>query len=112
MRVTITPDGMAELERIAAARARHVAVEVAKRARDNSPDGSRRLGFRASIRTQRIKGGSIVGSTDQNAHIIEFGSQDSPEFAPMRRAVSGLGLKLNDLGRSRGRSGRKRGSGR
>lgn len=74
-----------------------------------APNGARTVGFRESIRTREHADSVTVGSVDNNAHIVEFGSRTSPEYAPMRSAIADLGLHLNQLGKSRGASGRTRG---
>ncbi len=39
-----------------------------------------------------------VVNTDHGAHIDEFGSVNSPAYAPMRRAVKSAGLRLKEHG--------------
>lgn len=35
-----------------------------------------------------------VHSTDPDAHLVEWGSQNNPPYAPFRKAASSLGLRL------------------
>jgi hypothetical protein len=49
-----------------------------------------------------VERGTLVGrvySKDFKAHWIEFGTVDTPVFAPLRRGVESLGLKVGGSGR-------------
>lgn len=98
-----------------------IAEDIKNRASAKAPkggEGGRNAAYanQYSYKVQRVTDSDgpylIVGSTDPNAHIIEFGSEDSPEYAPLRTAIREAGFELKDLGESRGASGDKRGTGR
>ena len=75
-----------------------------------SPQGQRRSGSKRSWRVRPQPDGTVrVFSTDPNAHIVEFGSQDSPEYAPVRRTLRKVNASIDLYGKGRGASGRRRG---
>lgn len=90
-----------------------VATPLANKANELAPDGtsvsSRRPAYasRFSFKVRFIDGRFVLRSIDPNAHIVEFGSITSPEYAPVRRAVRALGLTLRDFGK--GGTSRRRG---
>lgn len=81
-----------------------VASKIAGKAGELAPDGTSSTArnpayaSRFSYKVRFIDGRFIIRSTDPNAHIVEFGSIRSPEYAPLRRAIRSLGLQLNDFG--------------
>lgn len=86
----------------------------AKKIRDEivaaSPQGTRRSGNKRSWRVRPEADGTIrLYSVDPNAHIIEFGSQDSLEYAPVRRTLRTVNASIDLYGKGRGASGRRRG---
>lgn len=50
--------------------------------------------YRSSIRVEESAEGVRVVSDDDKASHIEFGTQDTPAFAPLRRGAEGAGLKV------------------
>lgn len=87
---------------------------AAKEIRDEivaaAPQGRRRSGNKRSWRVRPQPDGTVhIFSTDPNAHIIEFGSQDSPEYAPVRRTLRRVNASIDLYGKGRGASGRRRG---
>jgi hypothetical protein len=77
-----------------------VAEEVKKTAQTIAP---KRTG--AYIRGLKVKvvGPAVyVTATDFKGHWIEWGTEDTPTFAPIRRAVLMSGLKLRSLPRGNG----------
>lgn len=112
MKFTPSPTAEQELREAIAAQLLEVADDIAQGAALLAPIGDpsrgtdgNKLSYRARIEPD---GQVIVGSVDEQAHIVEFGSETSIEYAPMRTAIRALGHELADLGRS-GASGRKRG---
>lgn len=86
----------------------------AKKIRDEivaaSPQGRRHTGNKRSWRVRPQPDGTIrLYSADPNAHIIEFGSEDSPEYAPVRRTLRTVNASIELYGKERGASGRRRG---
>lgn len=55
--------------------------------RQNSPEDSG--DYKASIQVigEAESGHGMVGATSEYANIIEYGSEDTPEFAPMRTTI-------------------------
>lgn len=90
--------GMAELGReIAGSSAMRKAGEaVAAAARNAAPDGGPRRGYRESIRVEQDADSVTVGTTDIAGHIIEFGSIKNVPYAPLRRGVRAVGLRLDE----------------
>ncbi len=52
--------------------------------------------YRDSIVVTEDEQGVYVGSTDFAAHIVEWGSANNPPYAPLRRGVTGAGLRLRE----------------
>lgn len=73
------------------------AGEIASVGRAIAP---RRTGFYSRrFKVGEENGEVAVGNADPFAHIIEFGSVNSPVFAPIRRAVRAAGLRLDETPR-------------
>jgi len=89
---------------------RRIAKKVAADARAASPPGRRgsvrRQQFAATWKVRPSAKGWTVGSTSPNAHIVEFGSRTTPEFAPLRKALAKQRLRVTTAG---GPSGKRRG---
>ena len=115
MKFTPSPDADNELRDAIRAQLEDAAEDIAEGAALLAPLGDPGRGAihgnKTSYRTRtEADGRIIVGSDDPNAHIVEFGSVTSEEYAPMRRAIRALGHELNDLGPTGGKSGRIRSS--
>lgn len=70
-----------------------VAAQFIELWKENSPEDSGE--YKDSIQViNEAEGGEIqIGATAEYANIIEYGSEDTPEFAPMRRTVE----QINNL---------------
>jgi len=85
-----------------------IGKQLAEAAAERSPSGvraSETAEFSTSFRAIVAGDNVIVGSSSLNAHIVEFGSRTTPEFAPFRASITAAGLELRDPGKSGGRSG-------
>lgn len=75
----------------------YVAHQIAQEAFDIAPYETGEYRDRMTVR------GNSVGSVAYYAHIIEWGSIDTPVFGVMRRAVQNLGLHLDESAFSKSR---------
>lgn len=57
--------------------------------------------YRQSIRVVTDERDIRLEATDWKAHWIEFGTVDTPVFAPLRRGVRAAGLKLREAKRTK-----------
>ena len=71
--------------------------EIVATWQENSPEDSGE--YKDSIQiVQTADGGrGVVAATAEYANIIEYGSNDTPEFAPMRRTVEQINAKGEEL---------------
>lgn len=77
-----------------------VAEEVKKTAQAIAP---KRTGVYIKGLKVKVVGPAVyVSGTDFKSHWIEFGTVDTPTFAPIRRAVLQSGLKLRSIPRNSG----------
>lgn len=97
MGVVLNRTGIAEVERSAAVRRfeKQVAKAVKAEVQRIAPAGGPARGYRESITVDQ-HAETKVGSTDPFAHLIEYGSVNNPPYAPLRRAVRNLGLKVKE----------------
>lgn len=81
-----------------------VAGVIKRRVEDEAAGFARTRAYSRSIRTTRaaptLEGNQItVYSEDPFAHLIEWGSVKNPAYAPLRRAVTGIGMRFNEASR-------------
>jgi len=50
--------------------------------------------YKAAFAIRKVAGGFQVWNEDPFAHLVEWGSVKNPTYAPIRSAISSLGLKL------------------
>jgi hypothetical protein len=93
MPYTPNPAGLADLAVQLSPAQQKIADQVASLANANSP--TRDFTF-TLLRTDQDGEGVIVtvGTTWPFAHLIEWGSVNNPPYAPLRKAVTGLGLRF------------------
>lgn len=72
---------------------------VANKARELAPDGGPYKGVRERIRPTVVAAKARVEVRDFAWHLIEYGSVKNPPYAPLRRAVTDLGLRLEEAPR-------------
>lgn len=71
-----------------------------KRGAQAAADEARRMApvdtgeYRASIRVVETADGARVVADDDKATYIEFGTSDTPAFAPLRRGTEAAGLRI------------------
>lgn len=87
------PAGLAELAVQLTPAQQKIADQVVAAANANNP--THRFQF-SILRTQQDGDGVIItaGTKYPFAHIIEYGSVNNPPYAPLRKAVTGLGLRF------------------
>jgi hypothetical protein len=56
--------------------------------------------FRDSIEVEIVDDEVRLGSGDPVAHIVEWGSVNNPPYAPIRRGVRAVGLRLDESPKS------------
>jgi len=75
---------------------KEVAEEIASNARDLAPELSGDYKAGISVVAGEEDGESLarVNANDWKSGLIEFGTEDTPAFAPLRRAVESVGLDV------------------
>lgn len=93
MPYTPNPDGLRALAVELTPAQQKIADQVVDAANANNP--TRDFQF-TLLRTSQDSDGVIVtvGTTWPFAHLIEWGSVNNPPYAPLRKAVTGLGLRF------------------
>lgn len=67
------------------------------KAEEINPEGKYRGGYsKRRYRTRKFPLSRRLFNTDTFFHLIEFGSENNPVYAPMRRAARALGLRLKE----------------
>jgi hypothetical protein len=75
-----------------------VLMETAKKAKTAAEQAAPRDSghYAKSFVIEVEKGKVVLGNTDIAAHLIEWGSAKNRPYAPLRRAVHALGIRLSD----------------
>ena len=55
--------------------------------------------YKADFAMRKVKGGWQVWNDDPLAHLVEWGSIKNPVYAPIRTAITQLGLKFRPKGK-------------
>jgi hypothetical protein len=96
-RFQANPNFAAELEAESKAAKRSAAEDVASAAKSIAPvDIPGGGSYRDGIEVVETGGEIRVEGTDWKSHWIEWGSVNNPVFAPLRRAVRAVGLRLTE----------------
>lgn len=85
----------AERENVGRVAKVEVAARIAEEVRAIGPDQSGY--FVKHVGWQTYGDRVVVQTTDFAGNVIEFGSVNNPPYAPMRRAISALGLRLESV---------------
>ena len=64
--------------------------QVIKLWRENSPEDSGEYKDSIQVINPAEAGHAMVGATADHANLVEYGTEKTPEFAPMRRTIEQL----------------------